>query len=105
MQAIGGAFAGCQLADEKRRVEKALRRVWPKAKIVRVMEDTRSVLAAAFANSGGIVVIAGTGSNVAGQKSASAPIEKAGGWGHLFSDQGSAYDLARRGPRARLRNL
>ena len=45
----------------------------------------------------GIVVIAGTGSNVAGQKSASAPIEKAGGWGHLFSDGGSAYDIARLG--------
>ncbi len=61
------------------------------------MEDTRSVLAAAFGDGAGIVVIAGTGSNVAGQKSAKDPIEKAGGWGHLFSDRGSAYDIARRG--------
>jgi N-acetylmuramic acid 6-phosphate etherase len=95
--AIGGAFAGCQLAEEKARVEKILRRVWPQAKLVRVMEDTRSVLAAAFGEGPGIVVIAGTGSNVAGQKSAEEPIEKAGGWGHLFADRGSAYDLARRG--------
>jgi N-acetylmuramic acid 6-phosphate etherase len=95
--AIGGAFAGAQLAVEKKRVEKALRRIWPNAGAVRVMEDTRSVLAAAFGDGPGIVVIAGTGSNVAGQKSASHPIEKAGGWGHLFSDHGSAYDLARRG--------
>jgi N-acetylmuramic acid 6-phosphate etherase len=44
-----------------------------------------------------LAVIAGTGSNVAGQKSSRDPIKKAGGWGHLFSDRGSAYDLARRG--------
>src|SRR5271163_253675 len=43
MDAIGGAFAGCQLASEKKRVEKILRRVWPKTKTVRIMEDTRSV--------------------------------------------------------------
>ena len=97
VEAIGGAFAGCQLAGEKARVEKILRQVWPKSGIVRVMEDTRSVLAAAFGDGPGIVVIAGTGSNVAGQKSADEPIEKAGGWGHLFADRGSAYDLARRG--------
>jgi N-acetylmuramic acid 6-phosphate etherase len=97
VQAIGGAFAGCQLPAEQRRVEKILRRVWPGAKTVRVMEDTRSVLAAAFGDGPGIVVIAGTGSNVAGQKSSRDPVEKAGGWGHLFADRGSAYDLARRG--------
>ena len=95
--AMGGAFAGCQLAEEKARVEKIIRRVWPKAGVVRVMEDTRSVLAAAFGDRPGIVVIAGTGSNVAGQKSSRDPIEKAGGWGHLFSDGGSAYDIARLG--------
>jgi N-acetylmuramic acid 6-phosphate etherase len=96
VDAIGGAFAGCQLSAEKIRVGKILRRVWPRA-AVRVMEDTRSVLAAAFGEGPGIVVIAGTGSNVAGQKSADVPVEKAGGWGHLFADRGSAYDLARRG--------
>ena len=95
--AIGGAFAGCRDEAEQARVEKALRRQWPGASVVRVMEDTRSVLAAAFGEGPGIVVIAGTGSNVAAQKSAREPIEKAGGWGHLFDDRGSAYDLARRG--------
>jgi N-acetylmuramic acid 6-phosphate etherase len=100
IRAIGGAFAGCKLPEEKARVEKILRRVWPKAKVVRAMEDTRSVLAAAFGEGPGIVVIAGTGSNVAGQISAAAPIEAAGGWGHLFGDRGSAYDLARRGMEA-----
>jgi N-acetylmuramic acid 6-phosphate etherase len=95
--AIGGAFAGCAQAAEQRRVELALRATWPGAAPVRVMEDSRSILAAAFGDGPGIAVIAGTGSNVAGQLSLAAPIEKAGGWGHLFADRGSAYDLARRG--------
>jgi N-acetylmuramic acid 6-phosphate etherase len=98
--AVGGAFAGCAQLSEQKRVEKFLREVWPPAAAVRVMEDTRSILAAAFGDGPGIVVIAGTGSNVAGQKSLATPIEKAGGWGHLFADRGSAYDVARRGMEA-----
>jgi len=97
VEAIGGAFAGCGQAVEQARVGKILRKIWPRVRVVRVMEDTRSVLAAAFGDRPGLVVIAGTGSNVAGQKSSRDPIQKAGGWGHLFSDRGSAYDLARRG--------
>ncbi len=95
--AIGGAFAGCQRPAEQARVEKIMRRVWPKTPTVRAMEDTSSILSAAFGDGPGIIVIAGTGSNVAGHKSTRDPLEKAGGWGHLFSDRGSAYDLARRG--------
>jgi len=98
--AIGGAFAGCAQPSEQARVEKYLREVWPQVTTVRVMEDTRSILAAMFGDGPGIVVIAGTGSNVAGQKSLATPIEKAGGWGHLFADRGSAYDVARRGMEA-----
>jgi N-acetylmuramic acid 6-phosphate etherase len=97
--AVGAAFAGCGQAAEKTRVEKVLRTLWPQAG-VRVMEDTRSILAAAFVDGPGLVVIAGTGSNVAGQKSLRSPLEKAGGWGHLFADRGSAYDIARRGMEA-----
>jgi N-acetylmuramic acid 6-phosphate etherase len=98
--AIGGAFAGCAQRGEQKRVEKFLREAWPQVATVRVMEDTRSILAASFGDGPGIVVIAGTGSNVAGQKSLATPIEKAGGWGHLFADRGSAYDVARRGMEA-----
>jgi N-acetylmuramic acid 6-phosphate etherase len=98
--AIGGAFAGCAQPSEQKRVERFLRAAWPQVTTVRVMEDTRSILAAAFGDGPGIVVIAGTGSNVAGQKSLATAIEKAGGWGHLFADRGSAYDVARRGMEA-----
>jgi len=72
--AVGAAFAGCAQLAEQRRVERFLRELWPDAAAVRVMEDTRSILAAAFGDGPGIVVIAGTGSNVAGQKSLGSPI-------------------------------
>ena len=97
VQAIGGAFAGCKLPQDRERVEKFMRQVWPKAHTVRAMEDTRSLLAAAFGDGPGIGVIAGTGSNVAGQVSFRDPVRKVGGWGHLFSDRGSAYAIAREG--------
>ncbi len=97
VQAIGGAFAGCKLAQDRERVEKFMREIWPKAHTVKAMEDTRSLLAAAFGDGPGIGVIAGTGSNVAGQISFRDPVQKVGGWGHLFSDRGSAYALAREG--------
>jgi N-acetylmuramic acid 6-phosphate etherase len=97
VNAIGGAFAGATTTSDQERAAGIIRRVWPNAAEVRAMEDTRSALAAAFGDGPGIIVIAGTGSNVAGQKSSSNAILKAGGWGHLFSDRGSAYDIARRG--------
>ena len=48
LAAIGGAFAGCQRPAEQARVEKIIRRVWPKTPTVRAMEDTSSILSAAF---------------------------------------------------------
>lgn len=94
VSAIGATFAGVQRPKEKARVSKALAKRWPKAKLV-IAEDTRSALVAAHGAEDGIVVIAGTGSNIVAQQNGK--ISKAGGWGHLFSDHGSGYDLARRG--------
>lgn len=91
--AIGATFAGCNRTPEQERVRRALAKCWPKARIV-VAGDTRSALVAAHGQADGICVIAGTGSNVVAQKDG--VLSKAGGWGHLFSDHGSGYDLARR---------
>jgi N-acetylmuramic acid 6-phosphate etherase len=97
IDSIGGAFAGSHEHIEQARVQTILRQVWPRAKIVCVGEDVISVLYAAFGKSPGVIVIAGTGANVAGRISIQEPVVKAGGWGHIFADRGSAYDLARRG--------
>jgi N-acetylmuramic acid 6-phosphate etherase len=95
VKAVGGAFAGCHLPVEKKRAEDNMRRLWPQANPVFAGEDTRSAFAAAHGQGNGLIVIAGTGSNVQGCKDGR--WEKAGGWGELFADPGSGWDLARRG--------
>jgi N-acetylglucosamine kinase-like BadF-type ATPase len=47
----------------------------------------------------GVVLIAGTGSIAFGRNGAGAT-SRAGGWGHIFGDEGSGYDLGRRALRA-----
>ncbi len=51
--------------------------------------DVEIALDAAFHGGSGILVLAGTGSNVAG-RSADGTLQGAGGWGPLMADQGSA---------------
>lgn len=95
VEAIGGAFAGCIIPREKNRVARALQKTWPQARRIVVGGDSESALAGCHGEEDGICVIAGTGSNVIAQKNGK--LHKAGGWGHLFSDHGSGYFLARRG--------
>ena len=91
--AVGGAFAGCHLEPERKRVEVILRQLWPELGEVKIGEDTMSAFAGAHGRGDGLIVIAGTGSNVQGHKGGR--WEKAGGWGSLFGDPGSAYDISR----------
>lgn len=70
---------------------------------VRVVHDTRLLLAAAGATEG-VAVIAGTGSaawgvNAAGEQA------RAGGWGYLLGDEGSGYWLGREAVRYSLHRM
>lgn len=47
----------------------------------------------------GIAIVSGTGSITFGQN-ADGKKARAGGWGHIFSDEGSGYDIARQALRA-----
>ncbi len=60
-----------------------------------VNSDARIALAAGLGDRGaGIVLIAGTGS-IAYGRTRRGEIIRAGGWGHLVSDEGSGYDIGR----------
>lgn len=71
------------------------------AETIRVGNDAEVALAGALACRPGVVLIAGTGS-VAFGRDAQGAEARAGGWGYLFGDEGSAFALGRDGVRAAL---
>jgi N-acetylglucosamine kinase len=84
--------------DDKREILAALLRT---GKLI-VTTDAVIALAGATATGQGIIVIAGTGSMAFG-RNARGYTARAGGWGYLFGDEGSAFDIARQALRAALR--
>jgi N-acetylglucosamine kinase-like BadF-type ATPase len=67
-----------------------------------VTDDAAIALAGATAGEPGIVVISGTGS-IAFGKNARGETARAGGWGYIFGDEGSAFDIVRQALRTILR--
>jgi glucosamine kinase len=92
--------AGAEVPDARVRLEQLLQRLLPGCR-VEVVHDTRLVLAAAgFAT--GIALIAGTGSVAYGRDHRGRE-SRAGGWGWLLGDDGSAAWLAREAAREVMR--
>jgi N-acetylmuramic acid 6-phosphate etherase len=88
---VGAFLAGCGTEDDRRKLAKICREVWPEAKII-TGSDRDSGFAAAFGGGDGIAVNAGTGSSITGRRGERT--EQAGGWGHILGDAGSGYFLA-----------
>lgn len=59
-----------------------------------VVHDPVIALAGGTAGRPGLIVIAGTGSVALG-RDAQGKVQRVGGWGHLFGDEGSAYCIGR----------
>lgn len=72
------------------------------ADLVVVTDDAVIALAGATAGEPGIVTIAGTGSIAFGRNTAGGTA-RVGGWGYIFGDEGSGFDIARQALRAALR--
>jgi N-acetylglucosamine kinase len=67
-----------------------------------VTTDAVIALAGATESGCGIIAIAGTGS-IAFGRNAAGRTARAGGWGYVFGDEGSAFDIVRQALRASLR--
>ena len=67
-----------------------------------VTHDGLIALSGATAGEPGIITIAGTGSFAFGRNSAG-ETRRAGGWGYIFGDEGSGFDITRQALRAALR--
>lgn len=68
--------------------------VEPLVRSVRMTNDAELVLGA-LTGGIGVAAVSGTGS-IAFGRNASGERARAGGWGHVFGDEGSGYDLSRR---------
>ncbi len=69
---------------------------------LRVTTDAVVALAGATGSGLGVVIIAGTGSMALG-RNGQGRTARAGGWGYVFGDEGSAFDMVRQAARAALR--
>lgn len=69
------------------------------AREVQVTHDAAIILAAGSRENSGVALICGTGS-LAWGRSATGEAARAGGWGYLIGDEGSAYAIVRAGLRA-----
>lgn len=100
----GGVFAGIAgtgLADRARELFNALSEILPRAAFVSNGSDAFNDMSAVLGDADGIVAIAGTGSCVYARRDMTAT--RVGGWGYLFDDVGSAYEIGRRALRECMR--
>jgi len=82
--------------------EALLRDMIPSERIT-VTNDALIALSGATAGQPGLIAIAGTGS-IAFGRNARGQTTRAGGWGYLFGDEGSAFYITRQALRAALRS-
>ncbi|MEW6228366.1 MAG: BadF/BadG/BcrA/BcrD ATPase family protein [Bacillota bacterium] len=89
------AMAGVGLSRQSEVVARIASEVVPARDIV-IENDALAALVGATAKSWGVVVISGTGSIAVGIDR-NGRRARAGGWGYLIGDEGSGYDIGRRG--------
>ncbi len=105
LAALSCGIAGVEGSGSTERLVAELSAEYPGTKIV-VSTDARVALEGAFdgVSKTGIVLVAGTGAVALG-RNAAGDEARAGGWGPLFGDEGSAYSIAVKGLAAVVRDL
>jgi len=98
-------YAGISGAGNKEN-EKVLRgilkKLFPEKTAIKIEADAVNALYAGTYGEPGIVQISGTGSITYG-KNSRGTVQRVGGWGYLFGDEGSGYDIGRRAVTAALK--
>ncbi len=95
------ALAGAGRREEQEQIHQWADRAGV-AKRILITNDVLPILYAANRDGIGIALVAGTGSLALGRNGSGETV-RCGGWGPLLGDQGSGYDIARRGLRAAAR--
>jgi N-acetylglucosamine kinase-like BadF-type ATPase len=98
IRGVCAGLGGAGRSGVARRVRTFFERGYPNAE-VHVTTDLEIALEAAFGSSEGIILLIGTGSAAFG-RDAGGRTARAGGRGPWYSDEGSAFDIGRRGVQA-----
>lgn len=101
LRAVCAGLAGGDSALVHKRMLSWLRKSIP-SRAHLLTTDAAVTLAAALRDSEGIIVIAGTGS-IAYGRDQQGRVLRVGGWGNLFDDAGSGYDVGRKAVACALR--
>jgi len=101
LDVVCAGLAGGDSSPVQRRMLRWMRKAIP-ARAHLMTTDAAITLAAALGVSEGMIVIAGTGS-IAFGRDRQGRILRVGGWGSLFDDAGSGYDIGRKAIAAALR--
>jgi len=100
VEALCAGVAGVDRSASHRKVLAALRKAAPARRYL-LTTDAAITLQSAFRKEPGVVVISGTGSIAYGRDRRSRTL-RSGGWGSVFDDAGSGYDLGRKAVAAAL---
>jgi N-acetylglucosamine kinase-like BadF-type ATPase len=98
---VRALWAGLSGIDRPGAREQLMPLIQSLAREIRLTNDAE-LLFGALPGGVGVVLIAGTGSIALGRDS-NGTSARAGGWGHLMGDEGSGYDIGRRGLNAAAR--
>jgi len=104
LSAVGAmclSMAGADRPEDCAAIEAAVRRAF-NVPYMRVCNDALGALVGGIGRPYGVVVIAGTGS-IAYGINARGEEQRAGGWGHIIGDEGSAYQIGQSAMRAVVR--
>ncbi len=92
VDSIVAAFAGAGDPVRSSKIMRAVKAIFPEA-TAEVISDLEGLHRACFGDKPGVVVVSGTGAGAFGRDH-SGNFHRAGGWGHLFDDEGSAFWIA-----------
>ncbi|HEY3131720.1 MAG TPA: BadF/BadG/BcrA/BcrD ATPase family protein [Acidobacteriota bacterium] len=101
VRVLCAGLAGMDRNEDKRVILRVLQEIAP-SKTYRLENDAYIALKGATNGKPGVILISGTGSICLGENAAGGKA-RAGGWGHILGDEGSGYDIARRGLAAALK--
>jgi len=95
LEALGLSLSGCEVKETIEELKRRIQELYPTLSKEYVVESDTVGTLATVSGEGGMVLIAGTGSNAL-LKNPDGTTGRCGGWGHMLGDEGAAYFVAMR---------